>query len=316
MLEPPIGGYTLTAMIRILGTVLAGLLGLFFGSFLNVCASRWPKGESVVRPRSHCRHCGRPLAPWENIPLVSWLALRGRCHTCKAWIGWRYPVVEFAVGALWASSAWLTMPWFADLHTPTLVYAAWVEIVSGAGQMIFLWLLVALAVFDAENLWLPDRLIWPGIGLGLVMAVARKTLDAFLLFHGGFDVWKHMVSGAVATWFLGAVVPAGGLVLIRILYLIVRHKEGIGMGDVKLMAVIGGWVGVRLAIFTFGFAVILGTLVALVWLVGRFGRSKDEPWGAKRLPFGTFLCVGATICIFWTTPVMAAWQKWFGGLGS
>jgi leader peptidase (prepilin peptidase)/N-methyltransferase len=80
-------------MIRILGTIFAGLLGLCFGSFLNVCLSRWPTSESVVSPRSHCRHCGRTLTWWENVPLVSWLMLRGRCRTCRAWIGWRYPLV-------------------------------------------------------------------------------------------------------------------------------------------------------------------------------------------------------------------------------
>ncbi len=93
-------------MIRILGTIFAGLLGLAFGSFLNVCLSRWPAGESVVKPRSHCRQCGRTLAWWENVPLVSWLALRGRCRTCRAWIGWRYPLVELAVGIPWAIYGW------------------------------------------------------------------------------------------------------------------------------------------------------------------------------------------------------------------
>src|SRR5208282_2595935 len=89
-------------MIRILGTIFAGLVGLAFGSFLNVCLSRWPAGESVVKPRSHCRQCGRTLAWWENVPLVSWIALRGRCRSCKSWIGWRYPLVELSVAVLWA----------------------------------------------------------------------------------------------------------------------------------------------------------------------------------------------------------------------
>src|SRR5580692_2649401 len=93
-------------MIRLMGTIFAGLLGLAFGSFLNVCVSRWPAGESVVTPRSHCRACGRMLKWWENVPLVSWIALRGRCRTCGASIGWRYAAVELAVGGLWAAVAW------------------------------------------------------------------------------------------------------------------------------------------------------------------------------------------------------------------
>src|SRR5579863_972778 len=96
-------------MIRIWGTTIAALLGLAFGSFLNVCVTRWPAGESVVKPRSHCRACGRALTWWENVPLVSWLALRGRCRTCGVWIGWRYAVVEAAVGAVWAIIAWRLM---------------------------------------------------------------------------------------------------------------------------------------------------------------------------------------------------------------
>src|SRR5215469_16083354 len=93
-------------MIRIFATTLAGLLGLAFGSFLNVCLSRWPAGESVVAPRSHCRNCSRTLAWWENIPIASWLALRRRCRTCGASISWRYPLVELLVGGLWALIVW------------------------------------------------------------------------------------------------------------------------------------------------------------------------------------------------------------------
>ena len=98
--------YSTSTMIRILETIFAGLLGLAFGSFLNVCLSRWPADESVVTPRSHCRHCGQTLTWWENLPLISWLALRGRCRTCQTRIGWRYPLVELAVGTLWAISIW------------------------------------------------------------------------------------------------------------------------------------------------------------------------------------------------------------------
>jgi leader peptidase (prepilin peptidase) / N-methyltransferase len=317
MLEARVERYTLPAMIEILGTVLAGLLGLVFGSFLNVCATRWPKDESIVEPGSHCRRCGRALEFWENIPLFSWLALRGRCRTCNASIGGRYPLVEFSVAALWAVSAWLTLPWIFDLHAPGLAYLAWENLIDGFGRIIFLWLLVALAVTDVEYLWLPDRLIWPGIVLGLALNVGRETVHSFLGLHGDFDVWKHQAAFAVATWFLGAVIPAGGLFLIRILYLVVRRKEGIGMGDIKLMAMIGGWLGVRLAVFSFAIAVFIGVCAALILLMRRSKPAKDEPpWSAKPLPFGTFLCVGATVCAFWSVPLVNAYQRWFGGIGS
>src|SRR5215469_892037 len=97
-------------MIRIFSTVFAGLLGLAFGSFLNVCLSRCPAGESIVRPASHCRNCGHVLAWWENVPLVSWAALRGHCRQCGAWIGSRYVIVEAAVGGLWAFRAFQAFP--------------------------------------------------------------------------------------------------------------------------------------------------------------------------------------------------------------
>ena len=115
-------------MIRVLGTIFAGLLGLAFGSFLNVCLSRWPEGESIVQPRSHCRSCGRTLAWWENVPLLSWIALRGRCRSCGAWIGWRYPLVELAVGALWAVAAWRVL---ANTASPVPFDLRWAVAIYG-----------------------------------------------------------------------------------------------------------------------------------------------------------------------------------------
>ncbi len=144
-------------MIRIVGTILAGLLGLAFGSFLNVCLSRWPEDESIVQPRSHCRSCERTLAWWENVPLVSWLALRGCCRSCGAWIGWRYPLVELAVGVLWAVAAWQFLNLISLPDAPTLNIA----FADALGKMIFYWLLVALAVLDSEHLWLPNFITLP-----------------------------------------------------------------------------------------------------------------------------------------------------------
>src|ERR1039457_3474690 len=138
-------------MIRILGTIFAGLLGLAFGSFLNVCLSRWPQGESVVAPRSHCRNCTHTLTWWENIPLISWLVLRGRCRNCRTWIGVRYPLVEFAVGALWATSAWQFFYGISALDSPDIFI--YVALAAAVEKMALYWLLVGLALLDAENLW-------------------------------------------------------------------------------------------------------------------------------------------------------------------
>src|SRR5579863_2927355 len=156
-------------MIRVLGTVFAALLGLAFGSFLNVCLSRWPVAESIVTPRSHCRHCGRTLKWWENIPLLSWIALRGRCRGCGSWIGWRYVIVEAAVGGLWAVAGWRSFGRLLDPSEST--HSVYLYLAAMAGSALLYWLLVALAVLDAEYLWLPDWLTWPGILLGTLYSL-------------------------------------------------------------------------------------------------------------------------------------------------
>jgi leader peptidase (prepilin peptidase)/N-methyltransferase len=299
-------------MIRILGTVFAALAGLAFGSFLNVCVSRWPEGESIVHPRSHCRGCGRTLAWWENVPLLSWMALGGRCRRCRAWIGWRYPLVELAVGALWAISVWQFFSAVPGLGFTAISYPVSIHLVNCAARLIFLWLLVALAVLDAENLWLPDWLTWPGIGLGLVLGLTRATLDTFTHLGGGFAVWKHMAVAAAVFWFLGAV-PAAALVLvIRWVYFLIRRQEGVGLGDAKLMAMIGGWLGLKGALLAFGLGVGTGAVAALLWLAGPSGRAKSGEWGQMKLPFGTFLCLGGIVSGLWGESILAAYLRWAG----
>ncbi len=303
--------YTHSAMIRTYLTASAGLIGLLFGSFLNVCATRWPEDESVIKPRSHCRSCNRMLAWWENLPLVSWLALRGRCRSCRAWIGWRYPLVELAVGVLWAFVAWQffnahPVPDLSDFH-----YS--LGLADSVALMIFLWLLVALAVFDVENLWLPDRLIWPGIGLGFVVAVTRATLDAFLNLGRGFEVLKHMVaSGIVIYWFPSAVFSAAVLVVIRWFYHIIRDQEGIGWGDVKLMAMLGGWIGVKGALLSFALGVVAGAAFALFLLASPSVRHSKKGWKAKKLPLGTFICLGGIVSGLWGQTIIANYMNWAG----
>jgi hypothetical protein len=187
-------------MIRVLGTIFAGLLGLAFGSFLNVCLCRWPTGESIVLPGSHCRQCGRTLAWWENIPLVSWLALRGRCRTCRSWIGWRYPLVELAVGVLWTLTAWQFMASILDPRFPTaLVYY---DLAIAISTLFLLWLLVALAALDAENFWLPDWITLPGIALGLTFTFLRfVTLVKLTSLDDSWWSWGNLAITGRATRF-------------------------------------------------------------------------------------------------------------------
>jgi leader peptidase (prepilin peptidase)/N-methyltransferase len=286
-------------MIRILGTVLSGLLGLAFGSFLNVCLSRWPEGESIVTPRSHCRNCGRTLTWWENIPLVSWLALRGRCRTCKMKISWRYPLVELTVGVTWACAAWNT---FDSL----LIFFTNLVLVRVVGQCVLIWLLVALAVLDAEHLWLPDKLTWPGIFFGLISSAIQ------LLLVERFFITNHGLVYAIGMLLGSAALAALLILAIRWTYWLVRRREGIGLGDAKLMAMLGAWLGLPGALLSFAIGVVFGAIFALVALAVPAARRESNTWLAAKLPLGTFLCIGGIISALWGGPIVAAYMRWAG----
>ena len=282
-------------MIRILGTIFAGLLGLAFGSFLNVCLSRWPVGESVVSPRSHCRNCEHTLAWWENIPLVSWVFLRGRCRNCHTAISWRYPLVELSVGALWALVVWRSFL--------ALPLTDW-EI--GGGMMLFTYSLVGLAVLDAEHLWLPDIVTVPMAAIGIAW-FALLASQADLVFGDKPEPWKHAgerVLAALATALL--------ILLIRWLYKLIRHRDGLGLGDAKLMAMLAAWLGLPGALLAFVLGSILGALAALVLLALPAARTDPRSWATSKLPFGTFLCVGGIVSSLWGQPIIEAYLRWAG----
>jgi leader peptidase (prepilin peptidase)/N-methyltransferase len=287
-------------MIRILGTFFAGLLGLAFGSFLNVCLSRWPEGESIVRPRSHCRQCSYTLAWWENVPLVSWLALRGRCRKCGAWIGWRYPLVELAIGALWAD-CWYEYAPSAALIASTDAWAA--ASLSMAGLGIFYWILVGLAALDSEFLWLPDAVTLPGIALGVVFTVLRGVVYVTPSLHpSAMAVFLNCAFGMIA---------AGGLILvIRWVYWLIRRREGIGVGDAKLMALLAAWLGFPEALLALFIGVVFGAGVAVALLAFPSSRSKPGGWALEKLPLGTFVCLGGIVSGLWGEWMIAVYLSW------
>jgi leader peptidase (prepilin peptidase) / N-methyltransferase len=288
--------YSSSRMIRLLGTIFAGLLGLAFGSFLNVCLSRWPEGESVVQPRSHCRHCGHTLAWWENVPLASWLLLRGRCRSCRAEIGWRYPLVELAVGALWAAVAWQS-------------YGTLFPLEFAAGMMIFMWTMVALAALDAEYFWLPNAITLPGIALGFLLWLIQSE-RARSTTHVSSDLFQALTpSGERLLSIVGA---AAVIVLIRWLYWLVRRREGIGLGDAKLMALLAAWLGLPGALLALAIGAILGSAAALVTLALPGLRRGSASWAATMLPLGTFLCLGGMVSALWGHAIIEAYLHWAG----
>jgi leader peptidase (prepilin peptidase)/N-methyltransferase len=295
-------------MIRTLVTVFAGLVGLAFGSFLNVCLSRWPEGESVVQPRSHCRKCQHTLAWWENIPLLSWIVLRGRCRNCKGWISIRYPLVELAVGVLWAAVAWAPSPEQGPL-------SFFPELICIVSILIFYWLMVALAFLDAENLWLPNFLTFPGIALGFIFTVASGGLNA--AFHMRHKIhesgWmRFAIFDAARNCIISILVAAGLLLLIRWLYWVFRRREGMGLGDVKLIAMIAAWLGLQLTLVAFFIGALLGAVVGLVVIAVPAMRDEGEGWATSKLPFGTFLCIGGIVSSLWGEPIIAAYLRTIG----
>jgi leader peptidase (prepilin peptidase)/N-methyltransferase len=278
--------------IQFIGTLVAALAGLAFGSFLNVVLIRFPKDESIVSPRSHCRNCDHSLSWWENLPVFSWVLLRGRCRACRAGIPLRYPTTEVLIGLLWAG-CWLRFspPLYAanpvDAGTHVLLHG----LATIAGNCILCWLLIALAALDAEYFWLPNLLTYPGIALGFVFTIeqAWSSHPAFLPENLLHAAWHGLL----------AILAACGLILfIRLAYWIVRREEGMGLGDAKLMAMLGAWLGIRGSMESFIVAMLVAAAAAFVWLLVLAIRRKTSQWARMPLPFGTFLAIAALIEIF------------------
>jgi leader peptidase (prepilin peptidase)/N-methyltransferase len=281
------------------------LIGLAFGSFLNVCISRLPRHESIVHPRSRCPHCAAPIGAGDNIPILSWILLRGRCRHCNQPIAWRYPAVELATAALFLLSF--------------LLFGLTVQ---GIGMAILSFLLLGLAVMDAETMRLPDAFTLPGIGLGILysgIAPAFFNLfpDAFAWPWGiviGFRFSGHphlavrvMILGALvsAIW---AALAALLLLLIRWIYFLVRHQQGLGMGDVKLIAMIAAWLGPAPTILT----LLLGCLAAALFGILSVAASRGKrPLFTTRLPLGSFLCAAALYTIFAGDPIIRWYMRFF-----
>lgn len=251
--------------VRLLLDVYAALFGLIVGSYLNVVIHRLPRGLSTVLPRSRCPSCGTAIRARDNFPVVSWLLLRGRCRSCGTPIAWRYPVVEALTALLFVACM--------ERWGPSLEAA--VAAVFGAA-------LIALAVIDAEHYILPDRITLPGIAVGLAV---QPFLD-----WGGF--WQAAV---------GAVLGGGLLLLLWAGWLWLRKEEGMGLGDVKMLAMVGAFLGWKGVLVTLFFASVAGSVVGLALIAGGRGGLKSA------LPFGTFLAAGAAFALFWGRPLMDAY---------
>jgi leader peptidase (prepilin peptidase)/N-methyltransferase len=226
------------------------VFGAVVGSFLNVCIYRLPLGKSVVWPASACTQCKRELLWYENIPVVSWAVLRGRCRTCGVAISFRYPLIEAITGAMFGLAWWYYGP------GPLL-----------ASRILFGCALIVLFAIDLEHHLLPNVITLPGIVIGFVFSLFTEP------------GWQASIIGLLA--------GGGALYAIAEAYYRVRHEEGLGMGDVKMLAMIGAFLGWKLALLTLMLASFAGTIIGMLLIVTKRGGMKYA------LPFGTFLALGA-----------------------
>lgn len=294
-------------------------LGLAFGSFLNVCVYRLPLGMSVVTPRSACPNCKQLIASYDNIPVISWLILRGRCRHCKARISPRYLLVEVLTGLLFTLCYW-----YFGFTLATVKYCA------------FAFLLLGLIFTDAETKLLPDKLTLTGLVLGLLFSLlvpvndlASQFLPGMLNLPFSADVAVRILS--LLDSLLGAALGASFIYGVGAIYLRWRGMEGMGFGDVKLMAMVGAFLGVKLTVFTIFTASLAGSLfgiatVLVVWLkrrhrflkrlgdakaAGRRGwQSAQMVYRYYQMPFGVFLGSMALFALFFGNHFL----RWYGRL--
>jgi leader peptidase (prepilin peptidase)/N-methyltransferase len=247
---------------------ILGIFGLMVGSFLNVCIGRLPAGESVVRPPSHCPQCRTPIAWYDNIPVLSYLVLGGKCRACKAPISLRYPVVEIVTGAAFVLQGFAIGDDWALL----------------AARLVFTALLIVLFGTDLETMRLPDVLTLPGIVAGLA-----------------FSLW---LPPGISAALIGAALGAGILYAIRWLWYQWKGIEAMGLGDVKMLAMIGAFLGWQQVLVVLFLASLAGALIGLTLAAIR-ARTM-----ASKLPFGTFLALGAYVASLAGEPLM----RWYLGL--
>jgi len=230
---------------------LVTVFGAAVGSFLNVCIHRLPLRLSLAWPASHCPKCGAPVKPYDNIPVISYIWLFGRCRHCRAPISVKYPVVEIATAAVFLGTFLLFDP-------PAVV-----------PRLLFACAMIVLAVIDLEHRILPDVITLPGIAVGF--------LFSFFMPPG----WRDSL--------IGLLVGGGSLWLIGEVYFRVRGEEGMGFGDVKMLAMIGAFLGWRSMLLTLFLSSFLGSAIGLGMVTVKRGDMKYA------LPFGTFLAAGALI---------------------
>jgi len=280
---------TLTQDLQFYITVLAVFstsFGACIGSFLNVCIYRIPRNESVVKPRSHCPNCGMMIPWYLNIPVLSWVALRGKCAKCKKPIAFRYTLVELLTAMLFLA---VYMKWAMPIamHMQPIIHFAVVPIY---------WLILSgfiLGTFvDFEHFIIPDSVTIGGMIAGPVMSIICPML------HNQTIWWRGLMHSSI-----GLVVGFGLLFAIAELGTRAFKKEAMGFGDVKLMGAIGAFLGWKAVLFTVFASSLLGSVVGVCLILFRGVKMQS------RIPFGPYICAGATIWMFWGPQIVETYMK-------
>jgi len=296
------------------------LFGIVIGSFLNVCITRIPEEISIISPGSHCPRCKTPIKPYDNVPALSWLWLRGKCRACGQPISAMYPLIELSTGLLFVAA-------YLDFGV-TQATVKW---------LFFTCLLIVLTLTDLRVRMLPDVINWPGFVAGLLFSAFVPPNDGVARFLG-YRFFQMQLPGAVAGVLDGLIGAGFGSLLLLGLakaYKAARGREGMGMGDVKMMAMVGAFLGLRgtfLAILVGSlFGSVIGLSVVLTLYLGGWRgtlakRASQRGLGTERglrwtiasqyqLPLGTFLGIGALVIVYATPVVAARWPifRWIVG---
>lgn len=285
---------TFFALYPVLWVTIAALIGLLMGSFLNVVINRLPvmmerawqrecrallaaegtaaetsKEEpfDLVRPRSHCPACGAPVRAWQNIPVISWLWLRGRCAACRGPISWQYPAVELAAGLLAGLAAWQ--------FGPTL----W-----GLAVIVFSWMLLAAAVIDLKTQLLPDVFTLPLLWLGLLLPIFLPDHHVSLQ-----DAVLGATFGYLALW------------SVYWLFRLLTGKEGMGFGDFKLLAALGAWLGWQMLPLVILLSALAGSVIGIAMILA-LRHDRRVP-----IPFGPYLAIAGLVALYLGEPIMVAY---------
>ena len=296
------------------------LFGIVIGSFLNVCITRIPEEISIVSPGSRCPRCKTPIKPYDNVPVFGWLWLRGKCRACGEPISPMYPLIEMVTGLLFVAA-------YMDFGI-TQAFVKWI---------FFTCLLVILTVTDLRVRMLPDVINWPGFAAGLLFSAFVPPNDGIAGFLG-YRFFQVRLPGAASGILDGLIGAAFGSLLLLGLakaYKATRGREGMGMGDVKMMAMVGAFLGVRGTFLTLLLGSLLGSVIGLSvvlalylgrWRSALAKRASRRGLGAERglrwaiasqyqLPLGTFLGIGALVIVYATPMVAARWGifRWMTG---